>query len=195
MTYAMPGALIAHQGPTPRVGQFPRFVLALIALTLALTMIGLEAPTVALGATPQAASPHRGGEAAHILRIARSHIGARFRMGAEGHQYFDCSGFVFRVYEMAGLLDKIGSSRKGATAYYNWFKKRGLVSRSNPKPGDLIAYAPRGSKLIPHMGIYIGNGRAISALINPWGVRTHGINSIGIPFRAYMHVRISRRAN
>jgi peptidoglycan endopeptidase LytE len=161
-------------------------------LTVALTMISLEAPTVALGATAQAAGPHRGGEAAHILRLAKSHIGARFRMGAEGHKYFDCSGFVFRMYEMAGLREKIGSSRKGATAYYNWFKRRGLVSRSNPKPGDLVVYARRGSKVIPHMGIYIGDGRAISALINPWGVRTHRVNALDIPFKAYLRVRINR---
>lgn len=193
MPYAVQGASIAHQGPTSRVGQFRRVALAFIALALAVTIISLEAPTVALGRTPEAATgPTKGSQAALIVRIARSHLGARFRMGTEGHQYFDCSGFVYRVYEMAGLLNRIGGGRKGATAYYNWFLRRGLVSRSNPKPGDLVAYAHRGEKVIPHIGIYIGNGRAVSALINPWGVRSHRVNSIGIPFKAYLHVQIRR---
>jgi cell wall-associated NlpC family hydrolase len=186
------GALIAHQTPTARVGQFRRLALALVALVLALTVISLETPAVAWGRTPEVAAATRASQAARVVRIARAHVGARFRMGAEGHQYFDCSGFVYRVYRMAGLLDRIGGGRKGATAYYNWFKRRGLVSRRNPKPGDLIAYAHRGQKVIPHVAIYIGNGRAISALISPWGVRSHRVNSIGIPFKGYLHVRMGR---
>lgn len=192
MPHAVQGASIAHPQQTRRVGQVRRFALALLALTLALTVISLESPAVALGSTAAAGAPARGSQAARIIRIARSHIGAKFRMGAESHRYVDCSGLVYRVYQMAGLLDRIGGGRKGATAYYNWFKKRGLVSRSNPRPGDLVAYAPRGSRVIPHMGIYIGNGRVVSALINPWGVISHRVNGLPEPVKAYLHVRISR---
>ena len=191
MPHAVQGASIARPQPTRRVGQFRRFALALLALTLALTVISLESPAVALGSTAAGAAA-RGSQAARIVRIAKSHIGARFRMGAESHRYVDCSGLVYRVYQMAGLLDRIGGGRKGATAYYNWFKKRGLVSRSNPRPGDLVAYAPRGSKVIPHMGIYIGNGRVVSALINPWGVISHRLNGLPEPVKAYLHVQITR---
>jgi cell wall-associated NlpC family hydrolase len=52
----------------------------------------------------------------------------------------DCSGFVFRVYQQNGLLAKIGGGRKTAKGYYNWFRQRGLVSKKNPKVGDLIIW-------------------------------------------------------
>jgi Cell wall-associated hydrolases (invasion-associated proteins) len=134
----------------------------------------------------------RGTQAELIVRIAKSHIGAQFRMGTEGHKYFDCSGFVYRVYQMAGLLDRIGGSRKGATAYYNWFHKRGLASRRDPLPGDLIAYGGGAPGRVPHIAIYIGDGWAISALNRRLGVRMHRVGGIGLPVKAYLHPRISR---
>lgn len=170
-----------------------RVTLAFIALTLALTVVSLEAPVAFAGGSPSGdAAPRAGSDAARVLRIALNHEGAGFRMGTEGHKYFDCSGFVYRIYEMAGLLDRIGGSRKGATAYYNWFRKRGLASRGNPRPGDLIAYGGGLPGRVPHIAIYIGDGRAISALNPRLGVRTHRVNGIGKPVKAYLHVQIGR---
>jgi cell wall-associated NlpC family hydrolase len=132
-------------------------------------------------------------DARKIIRLARKTLGADFRMGAVGGgNNYDCSGLVYAVYKDAGLLSRVGGYRRGATSFYNWFKSRGLVSRKNGKPGDLVVYQHKGERVIPHMGIYIGNGRVISALINPWGVRTHGLKRIGIPFKAFLHVRIGR---
>jgi cell wall-associated NlpC family hydrolase len=136
-------------------------------------------------------------EARKIIRLARRAIGADFRMGAVGGRigrqtYFDCSGLVYAVYKDAGLLSKVGGSRRGATSFYQWFKNRGLVSRNHGKPGDLVVYQHKGEGVIPHIGIYIGHGRVISALIMPWGVRAHGLRSIGIPFKGFLHVRINR---
>lgn len=187
----MPNAPTAPLRPTLRRDRVPRLGLALIALTTVLAVTGLEAPAVAFGRSNSAVSAS-GSQAARVLRIAEAHIGAGFRMGTEGHRYFDCSGFVYRVYEMAGLLGRIGGSRKGATAYYHWFRNRGLASRSNPHPGDLIAYGGGKPGRVPHIAIYIGNGRAISALNPRLGVRVHRVNGIGLPVKAYLHVQISR---
>src|SRR5687767_12120015 len=107
-------------------------------------------------------------DARRVVAFARRHLGARFRLGTEGPRYFDCSGLVYRVYAQAGLLGKIGGSRRLAAGYYWWFKQRGLASRGNPKVGDLVVWTEHGR--ISHMGIYVGGGRVISALINPWGV-------------------------
>jgi cell wall-associated NlpC family hydrolase len=131
-------------------------------------------------------------DARRIIRLARQTLGADFRMGAVGDRYFDCSGLVYRVYKDAGLLSRVGGARRGATSFYQWFKSRGLVSRTNGRPGDLVVYQHKGENVIPHMGIYIGNGRVISALINPWGVSTHGLKRLPIPFKAFLHVRIGR---
>ena len=131
------------------------------------------------------------GEARRIIAVARRHVGARFRLGAEGPRYFDCSGLVYRVYAQAGLLGKIGGSRRLAAGYYWWFKQRGLASRSNPRVGDLVIWREHGR--ISHMGIYVGGGRVISALINPWGVRKTSVRGLGAArLLAYLHVGLDR---
>lgn len=110
-------------------------------------------------------------------------------MGAEGMRYFDCSGLVYRVYQQAGLLGKIGSGRKVAAGYYRWFQQRGLTSTQNPQVGDLVWWTTRGR--ISHMGLYVGDGQAVSALVNPYGVRIHGLRSISVKFLAFGRVRLA----
>lgn len=161
-------------------GHFRRLLIALIAIALALTMIAIETP----GATQARAT-----DAARVVFYARSHIGARFRIGTEGPRYFDCSGLVYRVYKEAGVLTKIGGSRMRAATYYRWFRVRGLLSRSNPRVGDLIWWTKRGH--IAHIGLFIGSGQAISALVNPYGVKRHSVGGIRVRFLAYGHSRIS----
>ena len=43
--------------------------------------------------------------------------------------------------------------------YFKWFKERGLVSKTNPRVGDLVVWGNN-----QHVGLYIGNGQAISTL-------------------------------
>ncbi|MDL2335753.1 MAG: NlpC/P60 family protein [Chloroflexota bacterium] len=193
MTHAVQGASSASQAPVGRVGQIQRVLLGIIILALALTVVGLQVPAAAQGHAPMASTASEGvSQAELIVRIAKAHIGAGFQMGTEGHKYFDCSGFVYRVYQMAGLLDRIGGSRKGATTYYNWFRKRGLATRSEPLPGDLIAYGGGAPGRVPHIAIYIGDGLAISALNPRLGVRMHRVGGIGLPLKVYLHPRITR---
>ncbi len=120
------------------------------------------------------------------MRLAASHIGAHFQIGATGMRYFDCSGLIYRVYAQAGLLAKIGGNRTAA-GYYYWFKQHGRANRHSPKPGDLVIWTHNGQ--ISHSGIYVGGGRVISALINPWGVKKTSIHGIHARFLAYLHVR------
>ena len=93
-------------------------------------------------------------------------------------------GLVWRVYKQAGLEKKIGGARMGARSYYYWFKRRGLASRSNPKPGELVIW--RKGK---HIGIYVGNGYAVSALNTKYDVRKHKVNWLS-GFTAYLHVKL-----
>jgi cell wall-associated NlpC family hydrolase len=143
---------------------------------------------------PKVTSTQKNADVRQLIRLARKAIGARFRMGATGQRvgkrtYYDCSGLVYRIYREAGLLNRVGGARRGATSFYQWFKSRGLVSRKNPRPGDLVAYTYKGERVIHHIGIYIGHGRVISALINPWGVRSHSVRGLPTPFKAFLHVR------
>ena len=122
-----------------------------------------------------------------VRTIARNQIGDRFLLGADGPNRFDCSGLVSFAYSRAGLLDRIGGYRRAA-GYLQWFRERGRVSRYNPRPGDLVVWGRA-----EHIGIYLGSGKAISALVNPYGVRVHPVKGyINLPFKAYLHVRLDR---
>jgi cell wall-associated NlpC family hydrolase len=136
--------------------------------------------------TPNRASTASQSQGRRIARLAASHLGARFQLGANGMRSFDCSGLIYRVYAQAGLLGKIGGNRTAA-GYYYWFKQRGLANRHSPKVGDLVVWTHNG--VVSHSGIYVGGGRVISALINPWGVKKTHINTIHARFLAYLHVR------
>jgi cell wall-associated NlpC family hydrolase len=185
LVYAVQGADTAPTpGPAPRASRFRQLQLVLLSAVLAVSFVAVEAP-----AAVQASSSGRT-EAQRIVAIARSHIGARFRIGATGPRYFDCSGFIYRVYKQAGLLGRIGGERRLAAGYYHWFKSRGLASRSNPKVGDLVIYTHKGR--IAHSAIYVGHNHIISALINPWGVRRTHVNTIRTKFLAYLHVHLQR---
>jgi hypothetical protein len=116
------------------------------------------------------------------VAFARTHLGARYRFSATGPSSFDCSGLVWRVFEQAHLGRKV--TAHSARAIYLAYRNRGLASRSNPQVGDLVVWG-YGS----HVGIYIGRGLAISALVG--GVRIHRINALTTPFTAYLHTDLA----
>jgi cell wall-associated NlpC family hydrolase len=146
-------------------------------------VLGLAGTMLFSGAAPAAAAS----EFDTLRNIARAQIGDRFLLGADGPRRFDCSGLVSFSFERAGLIRRIGGYRR-ASGYLQWFRERGRVSRSNPRPGDLVVWGNA-----EHIGIYLGNGRAISALVNPYGVRVHPVKGyLNVPFKAYLHVRLDR---
>lgn len=135
------------------------------------------------GAAPAAAAS----EFDTLRSIARAQIGDPFLLGTDGPDQFDCSGLVSFSFDRAGLLDRVGGYRR-ARGYLKWFRERGLVSTSNPRPGDLVVWGRA-----EHIGIYLGDGKAISALVNPHGVTVHPVKGwINLPFTAYLHVQLER---
>lgn len=155
--------------------------LALIASLLMVAAIGLPSP-VAADAAPQT-------EADQILSIAGAQLGDKYSFASTGPTTFDCSGFVYFVYKQAGLLDRIGGKRRTVAGYHNWFNNNGTVSRSisDALPGDVLVWGKN-----HHTGIYVGDGYAISALVNPWGVTRHKIGWINLKLTAVLHVKLTR---
>lgn len=130
-------------------------------------------------------------EQALVVSLAEAQIGKSFRLGMQGPTRFDCSGLVHWVYSQAGLLDRVGGERFVAQEYYLWGRERGLLTRENPRVGDLVLWKYAWSRRIKHMGIYVGvnvRGKhlAISALTV--GVMRHRVDRISIPFFSYVHV-------
>ena len=120
------------------------------------------------------------GAAAKVIADARRYLGARYVWGASGPTGFDCSGLVYRVFADTGLLGRISGSKMSAAGYLAYFRSRGLASTGSARPGDLVIWG-NGS----HVGIYVGNGMAISALTS--GVAVHAISAFTNPFTAYLH--------
>jgi cell wall-associated NlpC family hydrolase len=178
LSFAVFGAAVAPTTPAgTQAGHFRRLLLLLLAAAFAITLL-----TVAPPAGMQAAAARS--DATRIVAAAKSHIGRPWVYAATGPRAFDCSGLVYRVFQETGLVTKIGG-RKTAKGYLNWFRQRGLVSRKNPRVGDLIVWG-NGT----HIGIYVGSGDAISTLTS--GVKRHGVFRVTTKFTAYLHVNIGR---
>src|SRR3954453_13029337 len=155
--------------------------MALLVAVLIVSAISLPSP-VSAATAPQT-------EAQKLLSVARNQLGDRFWGAATGLSSFDCSGLVYFVFKQAGLLDRIGGARRTVAGYHNWFNNHGTVSHSlsTARPGDLLIWGTN-----HHTGISIGNGYAISALINPWGVTKHRIGWINMRLTAVLHVKLQR---
>jgi hypothetical protein len=153
---------------------------AFIPFAIAGAFIFALAPT-----TPASAATPRSSEAKQIISIARKQVGDRYRHGASGPSSFDCSGLVIYAYRKAGDARVVGYGKyRSARALYRYFQRRGLASRSNPRPGDIVIWGGG-----THAGIYIGGGKAISALTN--GVRVHRVHAVRARFTAYLHTGMS----
>jgi hypothetical protein len=146
----------------------------------------LAACAVALIVTAQPAPrAEAAGGADAVIANAMHHLGAPWRFGATGPYAFDCTGLVIHAFRAAGYYSRIGSgSVRSASAFYWWFRSRGLTSRTGGRRGDLVVYG--GGK---HVGIYLGNGRVISTLTR--GVSVHGLYAVTSGFTAFMRTGLS----
>ncbi|HYH92632.1 MAG TPA: NlpC/P60 family protein [Candidatus Saccharimonadales bacterium] len=143
---------------------------------------------LALAPSSPAAAAEPKTEAQQIVKIAKQQIGDPYRYGAKGPRSFDCSGLVIYSYTKAGDAKVIGKGKyRSARAMYKYFKSKGLASRSNPKLGDLVIWGGG-----THVGIYVGNGKAVSALTG--GVRIHKVHAVTARFTAYLHTGMSKKS-
>ena len=139
--------------------------------------------------TAPVAAANTGSQADRVLNVANNQLGDPWKHFAKGPNRFDCVGFVWFVYNENGLKDKIGGYR-GVKSYFSWFKARGLVTQdmSNAQRGDLIVWGN-----FKHIGIYLGDGMAVSALVNPYGVSKHKVKGyIGMGVKGFLRVNIDR---
>jgi cell wall-associated NlpC family hydrolase len=144
---------------------------------LMLAGISLVSPVAANG----------GSEANRVIAAVSHQIGKPYRWGSTGPSGFDCSGLVYRAFRQAKLARKIGGFNT-AHGYFYSFRKKGKTSRSNPRPGDIVVWNNGG-----HVGIYVGNGKAVSALLS--GVKRHKVGGLNIRFTTYIHLGLSSRSS
>lgn len=102
-----------------------------------------------------------------IYAAAYAKLGCRYWWGAQGPNYFDCSGLVYWSLKQAG----VNVGRDTAAGYS---KKWSSVSFANSKTGDLVCF---GSPAY-HIGIVIVNDNGTRSVIHAGGgdSSTHGDN-------------------
>jgi hypothetical protein len=124
-----------------------------------------------------------------VIAAASEYVGSGYRLGMTGPRKFDCSGLMYRIFSDAGELPRIGGMRLRARGYMRWFVARGLFTReeSEARRGDLVVYNS-GS----HIGIYLGEGKVLSALREPWGVSVHKLHGVRLPVSYFLQVDWSR---
>ena len=123
-----------------------------------------------------------------VYATAYAQLGDQWKFQAKGPDVFDCTGLVWYSFKQNDLQDRIGGKYRTVRGFYRWFKNHGKVSRRHPHLGDLIVWGDN-----QHLGIYIGDGMAISTLTTKSGVSIHPVKGyLGIRFKAYLHVKLTR---
>lgn len=90
-----------------------------------------------------------------IVATAKEYLGTPYVWGGTSPRGFDCSGFVYYVYQQYGYP----LQRRASLQYaYNGVS----VSKSELQPGDLVFFSDSVDP-IGHVGMYIGNGQFIHA--------------------------------
>lgn len=105
-------------------------------MKLLVLMIVLGAPAMAQGLTAES-----------LRQFIESHLGKPYVWGATGEKSFDCSGFVWRVAEDAGLPFKRTTARK------LWFSTERVKAEEKGAFGNLIFFDD-----LKHVGIVNDKG-------------------------------------
>ncbi|MDQ2807729.1 MAG: NlpC/P60 family protein [Chloroflexota bacterium] len=105
----------------------------------------------ARGATAAPANSIAGG----VVGTAMNYVGSRYVFGGTTPRGFDCSGFVYYVFNKTGFGMGRSMSSELASGTH--------ISSSQLQPGDLVYFSNTYQRGISHIGIYIGNGKMVHA--------------------------------
>jgi cell wall-associated NlpC family hydrolase len=122
---------------------------------------------LAIASTYEAAAPGRWSgpappsaqeAAATAIGFAYSQLGKPYVWGAEGDDFYDCSGLMQRAYKEAGV-------QLPRTSREQWYAGARVLDPGDLQPGDLVFGAKNLSdpSTIYHVGMYIGAGNMIVA--------------------------------
>lgn len=99
-------------------------------------------------------------ERAHVEQRARAQIGSPYSYGGTSPGGFDCSGFTRWVFAQHGASLPHSSQAQFDMGARAGFKR--VHKRANLKEGDLVFHKTTSAR-VGHAGIYVGEGRFVSA--------------------------------
>lgn len=133
-------------------------------IIVATTSINIESSSVS------SSSDSTSGQSGYsIVEFAKKYLGYSYVYGGTTPSGFDCSGFVYYVFNSCGY--------KLSRSCYAQSTSGIAVSKGDLQLGDLIFFNNGSNGSIGHVGIYIGSGQFIHAANPSRGVVTDTINS------------------
>lgn len=98
-----------------------------------------------------------------------NYTGVPYKWGGESPSGFDCSGFVYFMFNKHGVdMPRTTSS--------SLFKMGTSISKADLQPGDLVFFDVNNSGGVSHVGFYIGNNNFISATSSK-GIWTYSMDN------------------
>lgn len=130
-------------------------------LTSDLIRVGQVLTIPSAGTTAPTPSPTQTGQTTEqrmqvLLQDSRNYVGVPYVWGGESPSGFDCSGFVYFMFNKHGF----DIPRQTSGDYY---KMGTSVSKANLQPGDLVFFGVNTPGVVSHVGFYMGDGKYISA--------------------------------
>jgi peptidoglycan DL-endopeptidase LytF len=104
-----------------------------------------------------------------IVDIGMQYVGYRYAWGGTTPKGFDCTGFLYYVYNKAGVrMPRDMGAQLGSGP---------RVSTKELQPGDLLFWSNTYKRGLSHAGIYIGNGKFVHAENESTGVVVSSMNT------------------
>lgn len=97
--------------------------------------------------------------------------GVPYKWGGTTPSGFDCSGFVYYMFNYEGVK----FPRTTSEEIYTMPGTR-ITSTANLKPGDLVFFGVNRPGVVSHVGFYVGNGKFISATTSK-GIYTYPLTT------------------
>ena len=91
-----------------------------------------------------------------LIQDTNNYIGVPYVWGGETPSGFDCSGFVYYMFNEHGV-------DMARTTSGNLYTKGTAIDRSKLQPGDLVFFGVNTPGVVSHVGFYVGNNQFVSA--------------------------------